>query len=420
MSHLQKIGLMMTFRLFLVLLICFNISSVAQDKCQTVEYRQQLLKDPAIFEKVIKAEKFPSKTIKEIPSTANGSRQPQLPVIKIPVVVHILYNNDAQNLNTALIKSQIDILNKDFRNKNEVSWLPEAFAEIAADCYIEFQLATIDPFGMPTTGIVRKYTAIQVFTYDDRIKNSSIGGDDAWDAGSYLNIWVGSLAGGLTGYSSPLGGPPERDGVVVSYKAFGNSGIGNTGYGRTATHEIGHWLGLQHIWGDSYCGDDNIDDTPPQQAATRGCPSGIVSSCNNSGNMYMNFMDFTNDQCTNMFTLGQADRMRSTFAAGSARNSILFSTALSGPVIEEKDEEAIIPSVISFYPNPVKSIVNFQLSPETDLSGQSIILYNNLGQRVHQVVMSKGLVQMDLTRFREGLYYVSIGNQRKMLKLIKR
>ncbi len=411
---------MKTFRL-LIVFIFIAVSLSAQDKCETTAYRQQLLTDASLAPAIIRAEIPPKQVIREIPSTANGSRQPELPIIRIPVVVHIIYNSESQNISAAQIKAQLDILNKDFRNKNEQKpWVPEAFARLAADSHIEFQLATIDPSGNPSTGIIRRRTSIQVFTYDDRIKFSSIGGSDAWDAGSYLNIWVGSLAGGLTGYSSPLGGPADRDGIVISYKAFGKTGIGQTGHGRTATHEVGHWLGLKHIWGDSYCGDDAIDDTPPQQSATRGCPGGLVTSCNNSGNMYMNFMDFTNDECTSMFTYGQATRMRSAFEPGSFRHALLTSNGLSGPVVEETEEQEEITLPVKFFPNPVSGMVTVQLETQDNLIGQPITVYNALGQQVHQALISKGQIQLDMTRFREGLYYVSLGNKRKLFKLVKR
>ena len=121
------------------------------------------------------------------------------------------------------------------------------------------------------------------------LTSAANGGDDAWDANSYLNIWVGSLIGNLMGYGSVPGYPKEKDGVVINYIAFGTTGTATAPYnkGRTATHEIGHWLGLTHIWGDEYCGDDHIDDTPPQRSASIGCPTGVVISCNNApfGNM---------------------------------------------------------------------------------------------------------------------------------------
>lgn len=410
---------MKTFRL-LILFMLVAVSLSAQDKCETTTYRQQLVTDPQLAREIIRAEIPPKQGIREIPSTANGSRQPELPIIRIPVVVHIIYNSESQNISTAQINAQLAILNQDFRNKNEQkAWVPEAFARLAADSHIEFQLATIDPAGNPTTGIIRRKTAIQVFTYDDRIKFNSIGGSDAWDAGSYLNIWVGSLAGGLTGYSSPLGGPADRDGIVISYKAFGKTGIGQTGQGRTATHEVGHWLGLKHIWGDSYCGDDAIDDTPPQQSATRGCPGGLVTSCNNSGNMYMNFMDFTNDECTSMFTYGQAMRMRSAFEPGSFRHAMLASKGLSGPVVEETEAQEEIALPVKFYPNPASGMVAVQLETQDKLIGQPITVYNSLGQQVHQAIISKGQIQLDMTRFREGLYYVSLGDKRRLFKLVK-
>lgn len=423
MSHPQKTGLMKTLCLSLLLLFCAG-TNLAQDRCQTISYRQQLLADPSTAIPVLQAEKFSANNLREIPSGRAGAIAQTAPVIIIPVVVHVVYHEDHANISTAQIKSQFEILNKDFRMQSIIAGrIPAAFEALAADTRIEFYLATADPEGRPSSGIIRKKTGIKFFSYDDRIKYASRGGSDAWDAGSYLNIWVGDLAAGLTGYSSPLGGPAEVDGVVIDYRAFGKTNAPRTGQGRTATHEIGHWLGLQHIWGDSYCGDDGIDDTPAQSRATQGCPTGPVSSCSNSGDMYMNFMDFTNDECTMMFTRGQAERMRLSFTPGAARHSLISSAGLNGIGLDDSigetgDKEPALS--VNIFPNPVIGTVNFNFGAQEDLSGQQLMLYNNLGQLLHQATIRKGAVQLDMTRFREGLYFVSVGNKRKLIKLIKR
>jgi hypothetical protein len=130
----------------------------------------------------------------------------------------------------------------------------------------------------------------------------------------------------VAGYSSVMGGPVKKDGIVIDRAAFGSGGNGG-GYnmGRTAVHEAGHWLGLKHIWGDTDCGDDLVDDTPKQSFYDVGCPTGIRVTCNNgpNGNMYMNYMDFTDDACLNLFTLGQKERMRALFEAGGPRHALL-------------------------------------------------------------------------------------------------
>ena len=126
------------------------------------------------------------------------------------------------NATNGQIRSQIAALNRDFRRLNDDTLnTPARFTNIAADCQFEFVLANVDPRGFVTTGIIRKQTGIQFFGIDDRIKKSAAGGSDPWDSEKYLNIWVGSLAGGLYGYASPVYGPRQTDGVVITTVAFG-------------------------------------------------------------------------------------------------------------------------------------------------------------------------------------------------------
>src|SRR4030095_8288856 len=167
-----------------------------------------------------------------------------------------------------MVKTQILALNRDFRKLNsDTIKIPEAFKPLAADCGIEFQLATTDPKGRATSGVIHKYSPITKWSMDDKIKFSSEMGDDAWDANNYLNIWVGPLDKFL-GYSSIPGDPIEKDGVVISNSAFGIRGGGAYGKGRTSVHEVGHWLGLKHLWGDADCGDDGGADTTKQRNYT--------------------------------------------------------------------------------------------------------------------------------------------------------
>ncbi len=233
----------------------------------------------------------------------------------IPVVVHLVYGNENQNISDEQIQSQIDILNQDFRKLNsDVSLVPSQFQSLVADTGINFKLATEDPDKNPTNGIIRTSTKNSGgFTQDDAVKFASSGGHDAWPSDMYLNLWVCKLNGGLLGYAQFPGGPAETDGVVINYQAFGNIGTATPPFnkGRSATHEIGHWLNLHHIWGDNWCGDDQIEDTPKQEAPNYGCPSFPHVTCNNgpNGDIFMNYMDYVDDGCMNMFTLGQVARI---------------------------------------------------------------------------------------------------------------
>lgn len=268
-------------------------------------------------------------------------------VYKIPVVVHVVYNSDKDYVSVQQVKTQIEVLNKDYNRKNsDTSLAPQVFKNIASGIEIEFSLARLDPNGNSTTGITFTKTTQTSFSYSsDQVKYTSLGGHDAWDPSRYLNIWVCSLAGGILGYVPyPMVVGAKNDGVAISYRAFGT--IGNLSQyfnlGRTATHEVGHWLGLYHPWGKpdaSGCTTDEVDDTPPQARETdykpSSCPAfpylDTASKCNNlpNGRLFSNFMDYTRDACMNMFTVGQAKKMRAFLEIN--RSSILSSNALNAP-----------------------------------------------------------------------------------------
>jgi hypothetical protein len=251
-------------------------------------------------------------------------------IVTIPVVVHVLYNTAAQNISDAQVQSQLDVLNADFHRLNaDLSKVPAAFTSLIGDAGVQFVLAKRDPNGNATTGIVHKSTTATSFDSSDKMKYNSSGGDNAWPAASYLNLWSCNLGGGLLGYAQFPGGAAATDGVVIVYSAFGSGGSAVAPYnlGRTATHEVGHWLNLRHIWGDARCGNDQVSDTPTQQTSNYGCPTFPHVTCSNgsSGDMFMNYMDYTDDGCMQMFSSGQGDRMDALFAAGGSRAALLSS-----------------------------------------------------------------------------------------------
>lgn len=238
-------------------------------------------------------------------------------IIKIPVVVHVVWNTEDQNISDAQIQSQIDVLNKDYNKSNsDISQVPPPWKDLVADMQIEFFLATKGPDGNPTSGITRTQTSAISFDTDDKVKSRVTGGQDAWPSDRYLNIWVCKLGGGLLGYAQFPGGPAKTDGVVILNTGFGTTGTAAPPFdkGRTATHEIGHWLNLLHIWGDdsgACTGTDEVDDTPNQADHNFGCPKFPHITCNNepNGDMFMNYMDYTDDKCMCMFTKGQEIRV---------------------------------------------------------------------------------------------------------------
>jgi hypothetical protein len=250
--------------------------------------------------------------------------------IAIPVVVHVLYHTDAENISDDQIHTQIEVLNRDFRGKNpDMANTPSVWKGLAGDAGIQFSLATVDPTGKTTAGIDRVKTKLQSFPVNsaEPIKFANQGGADAWPRDKYLNLWVGTLQGGILGYAQFPGGPPETDGVAILNTAFGTTGTAAAPYnlGRTATHEIAHWLNLRHIWGDEpeCAADDFVDDTPLQGDANFGKPKFPHISCNNgpNGDMFMNYMDYVDDDTMFMFTVGQVNRMHA--ALETMRSSFL-------------------------------------------------------------------------------------------------
>ncbi len=304
---------------------------IAQRHCATMENLDRLKTlDPAITERMAEVEKHTQNYVEfENNARINNNLNSINVVRNIPVVVHVLYNTSAQNISDAQIQSQITILNNDFRrlNADKIN-TPTTFTNVAADAEITFCLASVSPTGAATTGITRTSTSVTSFGADDKMKSSATGGVNPWPTNKYLNIWVCNLGGGLLGYAQFPGGSTATDGVVIGFKYFGNTGTAVAPFnkGRTGTHEVGHWLNLRHIWGDATCGSDNVTDTPTHNTSNYGCPTHPKSnSCGASAEMFMNYMDYTDDGCMNMFTFGQKSRMQALFATGGARASLVTS-----------------------------------------------------------------------------------------------
>lgn len=239
----------------------------------------------------------------------------QQATITIPVVVNVVYRTAAENVSDAQIQSQIDVLNKDFNatNSDFNSYIPTEYANLKANVGITFRLAAV----------YRKQTTKVSFRTNDDVKKTSKGGLNPTDPTTKLNIWVCTLSNSILGYAQFPGGPAATDGVVILNTAFGTVGTAAAPFnlGRTATHEVGHWVNLRHIWGDATCGNDQVDDTPLHNTANYGCPAqGHLSTCSGTPKeMWMNYMDYTDDRCMYMFSTGQSARMLATFAAGGSR-----------------------------------------------------------------------------------------------------
>ncbi|HEY2720761.1 MAG TPA: M43 family zinc metalloprotease [Chitinophagaceae bacterium] len=378
----------------------------AQKECASFEYQQQLIKANPPAEALFRAAENFAKLHQSERSSFDVGK-----IITIPVVVHILYHYPSENISDDVVESQMVALNRDYRKQNpDTTKIPSYFKVFAADCGIEFRLATVDSEGRATTGIIHKYSPVSLWTTDDKIKFSSQAGDDAWDTKSYLNIWVGNLET-LLGYSSMPGSPTYKDGVVVNYGAFGITHNGNYDQGRTCVHEVGHWLGLHHLWGDALCGDDSVADTPKQETFTNGCPSGVRVSCSNgpNGDMYMDYMDFTNDDCLVMFTNGQKQKMQALFQPGGPRYSILFSNGLGVPTkaaIPPPDDEPQWLHV-QVYPNPAANEITVNLAFDSRWVGNELIVLNELGQIEMKSIINSKIQTLNIHKLKPGIYFIS-------------
>ncbi|MDW8394589.1 MAG: M43 family zinc metalloprotease [Chitinophagales bacterium] len=296
------------------LLLVVSPNGYAQRYCGTELYHQMLIRNDSNWlqrwqQSELEAQQW-------IHSGAANARNTYI----IPVVVHVIWKTTSQNISDEQIASQIEVLNEDFNRLNaDTANTPVPWKSVAGKINIQFCLARYDPNGNETNGIVRVQTSVTAFGMGDSMKFSSKGGSDAWPTNRYLNIWVCNLGSNLLGYATMPSGqnPGPTDGVVIWYRAFGRVGNLSSKYnkGRTTTHEVGHWLGLRHIWGDDNggCGgSDGIADTPNQANATYNCPAfPLTDACSGlpNGIMYMNYMDYTDDVCMNLFTRNQCTRM---------------------------------------------------------------------------------------------------------------
>ena len=328
--------------LVLFVFVCAQVQaqiSAPPDKrnCGATQMREELIRQmPEIKLQMERIRQSAQDLIK-----SRRSARVNQPIIQIPIVFHVVYNTPKENISDAQILSQLEVLNQDYRRRNAdtTKTLP-AFKKLAADTGIQFCLATVDPNGQPTNGITRTQTSVAEFSQNHAIKFDNRGGHDAWNSRKYLNIWVGNLQDDYLGLAEYPGGLASIDGVVLDYTAVGkfpaNPNGGKYNQGRSATHEIGHWLGLDHIWGldEEGCDDtDGIDDTPNQDDSNGGCPTGTRVSCNNAalgGDMYQNYMDYTDDACMNLFTHDQAAYMNAII--NTARPGLLTAVVCAFPL----------------------------------------------------------------------------------------
>lgn len=436
--------------------------------------------------------KYPSLN-EYIPRPENASFSRSQTVYTIPVVVHVVYNTNEQNVSDALIKSQIATLNSDFRRMNaDAANTRDVFKPVAGDAMIEFELAQVDPDGKPTNGITRTKTnkasffdldvllfiqasiacnvdftdpasieenaeCLQeffemngvnfdnIFESINNVKYADKGGVDPWNQKKFLNIWVCNMAVDFLGQSTPfllgfayppVGAPlfPEGslpdgyekdDGVVIQYQVFGknNPALGQlkdlNGEGRTTTHEVGHYLGLRHIWGDGDCTmDDGIADTPdasdssqPQDGTTPTCETlHMKNTCTEASgpelpDMIENYMDYSRESCMNMFSLGQINMMRSMLEG--PRAELVGLQASTGDIAVQSP---------LIFPNPTSNSISID-----NINGNAkVSLYNNSGILMAKFNYEAGK-QYSISELNAGLYYakVQVGDRVTFCRFIK-
>ena len=319
-------------------------------------FEEKMKNNPSLERKMLEMESF---TQQRVAMMKNLQGRIVGDVYQIPVVVHVLYTNNSNNISNAQIQSQLDVLNADFRRTNADrtnKWSQ------AADTKIEFYLAEVDPNGNPTTGITRKQVTKSTWNLTlgegDELKRSADGGVDPWNTSEYLNMWIvdNLIRNTNTGTATILGfaqfpwdTDASTDGVVMADQYFGTTGTAQAPFdgGRTTTHEVGHYFGLRHIWGDGACGvDDFVSDTPESDAPNYGCVTGHTSC--GSEDMIQNYMDYSDDSCMNLFTAGQRDRMHTYLQAGGARRTLALSDKTNGGTTNPPTGDTCSSTISSF------------------------------------------------------------------------
>ena len=416
-NRLIKRFLLLLF--ILLTLIQWNHLFAQQKKrCGTVEYMARLkTEDPTLAVSIEKTESIVQHIAIENQRSENVSS-----IITIPVVFHIMYQNGTQNISENRITDQLATLNKDFGRFNaDTNNTPLSFRSISANTNIRFCFAQRDPNGDTTNGIVRVPVTVTGFDplSNNKLKYTAQGGNDAWPRDQYLNIWVCNFSGSssqILGVSQLPGAAAATDGCCVLYTTVGGTTYPGTepGYhlGRTLTHEAGHWLGLYHVWGDDgggCSGTDYVADTPNQGGENYFCPAfPRTDNCSVSspGVLFMNYLDYVDDNCMNMFTTGQSNRMNG-FLNG-VRSPIVNSNGCMAPIGIEELKRSL--NYFSVFPNPASRVITvaFILNKKSDV----MISVRDLPG---QIIFSKELkdvssvhLPIDLFDAAPGMYQVSL------------
>ncbi len=335
--------------------------------------------------------------------------------VALPVVVHILWHRPEENIPDEQVLSQLDALNLDFQALNgDLANVPSIFQDRIASVDFHFCLATVDPTGAPTSGITRTYTDNSIgIGGTPNIHYDGLGGKDAWDPNRYINIWVARFAGGVGGTAAfPGQAVPAEDGIEVDFRQFGTVGTEPPYHlGRTLTHEMGHFFNLHHLWGpafDSCCEEDDfVSDTPVSCDSYLGtCPVPTLPSSCSEPDMYMNFMNFTDDACMALFTPGQRDRMWA--ALQQARPGLAASDACLPVRVEEAPGTAPA-DLPALRQNPVRSrLVLAGLRPAPDQFVTVRLLHAGGWEIVRYFLPLHEEIQLDVSDLSAGMYWLTV------------
>ncbi len=365
---------------------------------------------------------------KQIADANRINRSTSDTIYRVQLVFHVVYLNAAENIPDSVIYSQVEVLNEDYRRLNaDTVRTRDEFKPVAGDAHIEFYLATTDPDGNPTNGITRTAGNGGIIGFNPFQENMKVepGGKAPWPTDRYVNIWVCNVLNGLgiLGYSYPPDNAPNwpsgsstdsaKQGVVLHYpvvgRNFSNPIDQTVAGGRSLTHELGHFFGLRHIWGDSTgCNnDDGISDTPYASDASQQTCDTVINSCPDAptdfNDMIEDYMDYSDDRCLNMFTneqIGIMHAMLQTSRAGVA-------TVVTGTAIKNVENNF---ETIQLFPSPSTGIINLNAQVKNG-KNYSYEIFNAIGEKLvaeSNLAAANNHRIINLTAQPSGIYFAKI------------